>query len=149
MLDDDLELEEFLDKIENENKPKVLSSKETEKEKFLSQIKSNSPELFPIIEARLKQKELQKENNKEKAKTLAEVTKELLEGDFIKLNDDDENFISINDLLVSRATANLISSKKTTFKDLNEAQKVIKNDTDDNRGGFTLILNTNGQDLGA
>lgn len=148
MLDDDLELEEFLDKIENESKPKVLSSKETEKEKFLSQIKSNSPELFPIIEARLKQKELQKENNKEKAKTLAEVTKELLEGDFIKLNDDDENFISINDLLVSRATANLISSKKTTFKDLNEAQKVIKNDTDDNRNGFTLVLNYHGQDLG-
>ncbi len=139
------ELDDLIDEIEEEkkNNAEVLN----EKDIYLAQLKKNQPDVYKILETRIKQRELSKKEAKEKAKTLAEVTKELLESEFVKLDDGVD--LTINDLLVAKATATLMSSDKTTFKDLNEAQKVIKNDTDDNRGGFTLILNTNGQDLGA
>lgn len=118
-----------------------------ETEKFLAKIEKTSPELLPFVKARLKQKELAKVNNKEKAKSLSEVTKELLEGEYVKL-DEDLDF-TISDLLVSRATANLVQNEKLTFKELNDAQKVISNDVAKDSGGFHLTIVTNGQDLGA
>lgn len=114
-----------------------------EKEKFLSKLQ---PEMRVIVEQRLKKKEREKKENKETAKRLADITREMLEEDYIKL---DDTSITVGELLVSKAMFNALSNPKTSFRDLNDAQKVVDNDVSDNRNGFTLILNTNGQDLGA
>lgn len=116
----------------------------TKKERFIQQL---SPEMQPIVEHRLRQKEAWKNDKKERARSLAEVTKGLVEETFIKF-DDDGTDLTINELLVSRATANLLNNEKVTFRDLNDMQKVIDNDTQKNVGGLTIVVNTNGQDLG-
>lgn len=116
----------------------------TQKELFIEKL---SPDIQPIVEHRLKQKERWKQDKKERSRSLAEVTKSLVEDTFVTFDDDGVD-LTINELLVSRATANLLNNEKITFKDLNEVQKVIDNDTAKSVGGLTIVVNTNGQDLG-
>lgn len=116
----------------------------TQKELFIEKL---SPDIQPIVEHRLKQKERWKQDKKERSKSLAEVTKSLIEDTFVTFDDEGID-LTINELLVSRATANLMNNEKITFKDLNDVQKVIDNDTAKNVGGLTIVVNTNGQDLG-
>ena len=116
----------------------------TKKELFIEKL---SPDIQPIVEHRLKQKERWKQDKKERSKSLAEVTKSLIEDTFVTFDDEGID-LTINELLVSRATANLMNNEKITFKDLNDVQKVIDNDTAKNVGGLTIVVNTNGQDLG-
>lgn len=114
-----------------------------EKERFLSSLPK---EMRVIVEKRLKKKEQEKSENKSKAKQLAEITKEMLEGDYIDLGDDTN--LSVSELLISKVMYNALTSNKTSFKDLNDAQRVVDNNTSEGKNGFTLVLNYNGQDLG-
>ena len=114
-----------------------------EKERFLSSL---PPEMRVIVEQRLKKKELERNEQTTKAKKLADLTREMLEGEYINLGDDTN--LSVGELLISKVMYNALTSNKTSFRDLNDAQKVVDNDISENKNGFTLVLNYNGQDLG-
>lgn len=116
----------------------------TEREAFIQKL---PPDMQPIVEHRLKQKEKWKLDKKERSKSLAEVTRSLAEETFVEFDDDGVD-LTINELLVAKATANLMNNDKVTFKDLNDMQKVIDNDVAKSVGGMTIVINTNGQDLG-
>ena len=97
----------------------------------------------PILDK--KAKDLLNEK-KQKSKNIAEATKELLEQDFVKF--EDESSLTIQDMLLAKATRNMLLNPKTTFKDINEIQKVIDNDITSGGTGLTVVINTHGQDLG-
>jgi hypothetical protein len=117
--------------MENENK----------KSAFLEKISNEN--MKKVLDARISQLEKQEKKEKRK-KDLAEITKELLDSEYVDLGD---TSLSIGDMLVSTATANMINNPRVTFKEINDAQKVIDNNTN-NMNGVTIVVNTNGQDLG-
>jgi hypothetical protein len=110
-----------------------------------------SEEERAITIARWKQKQREgiekAKENREKVRTLAEITKALGEANYVEFDEDGDG-ISINEKCVSVAFANMIRNPKSSFKDINEMQKVIANDTDDGRGSLVVNFITNGQDLG-
>lgn len=115
--------------------------KENTKSAFLEKIKNET--MKKVVEARINQLEKQekKENRK---KELAEITKELMDSEYVNLGD---TSLTIGDMVVATATANMVNNPRVGFKEINDAQKVIDNSTDNNNG-VTIIVNTNGQDLG-
>ena len=137
--------EEELAKLPNTNDviEQIQGDVMDEKERFLSSL---PPEMRVIVEQRLKKKELERNEQTTKAKKLADLTKEMLEGEYINLGDDTN--LSVGELLISKVMYNALTSNKTSFRDLNDAQKVVDNDISENKNGFTLVLNYNGQDLG-
>lgn len=110
---------------------------------------SDEERAITIARWRQRQKEGRAKSNENKAKvqSLAEITKALGEADYVEFDDDSQN-ISINEKCVSVAYANMIRNPKTTFKEINEVQKVINNDTDDGKGALVVNFITQGQDLG-
>lgn len=115
---------------------------ESKKSKFLERIESKA--MKDILEARISQLEKmdKKENRK---KELAEITKEIMDSEYVNLG---TTSLTIGDMIVATAAANLVNNPRTGFKEINDAQKVIDNSTDNNSNGVTIIVNTNGQDLG-
>lgn len=114
-----------------------------DKERFLA--KCNEQEK-PIFKAILDKKEQELLQSKKTAKTIAETTREVMEQPFVKF--DDDSSLTIQDMLVASATRNMLSNPKMSFREINDVQKVISNDVDTNKNGCTIIINTNGQDLG-
>ena len=88
-----------------------------------------------------------KKESKEELKSLAELTRNLGNCEYVTF-DDDEPSQTINEKCVAVAYANFIRNPKSSFKDINDMQKVIKDDTDDNKTAVTVNFITNGQDLG-
>lgn len=112
------------------------------KSKFLERIQNKA--MKDILESRINQ--LEKRDKKEtRKKELAEITKEIMDSEYVNLG---ETSLTIGDMIVATATANLVNNPRTGFKEINDAQKVIDNSTDNNSNGVTIIVNTNGQDLG-
>lgn len=112
------------------------------KSTFLEKIKSEN--MKKVVGARITQ--LEKKDKKEKRKSdLAEITKDLLDSEYVDLGD---TSLTIGDMLVATATANMIENPRTGFKEINDAQKVIDGNINADAGKFTVIINTNGQDLG-
>ena len=118
--------------MENENK----------KESFLERIKNDT--FKRVLDSRIEQlnKRDKKENRK---KELGEITKEIMESEYVEVGG---TSLTIGDMIVATATANMIENPRTGFKEINDAQKVIEGNTDADAGKFTVIINTNGQDLG-
>lgn len=115
-----------------------------QKERFLQKCSADEKPIFEAILDK-KAKDLLNEK-KQKSKNIAEATKELLEQDFVKF--EDESSLTIQDMLLAKATRNMLLNPKTTFKDINEIQKVIDNDITSGGTGLTVVINTHGQDLG-
>lgn len=113
-----------------------------DKEAFLSKVPKSER---PIYEAILNKKIKQLEKNN-KVASIAELTKELMETEMIKF--DDDSSLTFADMHLAVAIRNNLSSNKLGFKEINDIQKVISNDVDTNKNGCTIIINTNGQDLG-
>lgn len=112
-----------------------------EKEAFLERVKNKT--MKEVLDARLK--ELEKRESKEnRKKDLADITKELLDSEYVNVGG---TSLTIGDMIIATATANMVNNPRIGFKEVNEAQKVISNSTDNNNG-VTIIVNTNGQDLG-
>lgn len=120
-------------------KQQILNKKEA----FLAKCTEDERAIFEAI---LRKKELEKNNSKKKAKELAEITKEFMSADLVCI--DDDSSITVGEMLISRAAINGMRSPKFAFKDVNDVQKVIDNDTNQGSGGLTVIINNNGQDLG-
>lgn len=93
-------------------------------------------------EARTEKKEMN-----DKIQSLADITRKLGEAEYLVF-DDDEPSQTINEKCVAVAYANFIRNPKSSFKDINDMQKVIKDDTEDNKTAVTVNFITNGQDLG-
>ena len=120
----------------------------TAKENYLNSL---TEEERKITIARWKQKQREgvekAKEKRDKVATLAELTKALGEANYVEFDDDGDG-ITINEKCISVAYANMIRNPKSSFKDINEMQKVIANDTDDGRGQLVVNFITNGQDLG-
>lgn len=94
-----------------------------------------------------KQAKAENKEARERVNSLAEIVKSLGENAYVTL--DDGSDISINEKCAAVAYANMIRNPKTSFKDLNDLQKVVKDDTDDGKNtGIVVNFITNGQDLG-
>lgn len=87
----------------------------------------------------------QRKDNKEKALDIAELVREVGRQEYVTLEDGTE--LTINDILVATAYGNALRNKRTSFRELNDAQKVINNDTQENNA-VTINFVSNGQDLG-
>lgn len=112
-----------------------------EKKAFLEKVKDKK--MKDVLEARLSDLEKRDKNEKRK-KDLADITKELMDSEYVNVGG---TSLTIGDMIVATATANMVNNPRVGFKEVNEAQKVISNSTDNNNG-VTIIVNTNGQDLG-
>ena len=94
-----------------------------------------------------RQARVESKEAKDRVSSLAEIVKSLGENAYVTL--DDGSDISINEKCAAVAYANMIRNPKTSFKDLNDLQKVVKDDTDDGKSaGIVVNFITNGQDLG-
>ena len=119
-----------------------------QREEYLSKL-SEEERLITLSLWNEKRKESLKANKekKERINSLAEIAKQVGESDYIVFDDGDN--LSINEKCVAVAYGNLIRNPKTSFRDLNDLQKVVKDDTDDgNKNGIVVNFITNGQDLG-
>lgn len=119
-----------------------------QREEYLSNL-SEEERLITLSLWNEKRKESLKANKekKERINSLAEIAKQVGESDYIVFDDGDN--LSINEKCVAVAYGNLIRNPKTSFRDLNDLQKVVKDDTDDgNKNGIVVNFITNGQDLG-
>lgn len=119
-----------------------------QREEYLSKL-SEEERLITLSLWNEKRKESIKANKekKERINSLAEIAKQVGESDYIVFDDGDN--LSINEKCVAVAYGNLIRNPKTSFRDLNDLQKVVKDDTDDgNKSGIVVNFITNGQDLG-
>ena len=123
----------------NSNSGEVLTSKET----FLERLQSK--EKKRILESYLGKKEEDSKNNREHAKKIADIAREVSECDYVTFED---GSITVAEMLVATAYANELVNPKTNFASLNMVQKVIDNDTTNGQAGFTVNFITNGQDLG-
>lgn len=98
-----------------------------------------------------KRKEAMKANKekKERVATLAEIAKQIGESDYVMFDDESDVNLTINEKCVAVAYGNMIRNPKTSFRDLNDLQKVVKDETDEgNKNGIVVNFITNGQDLG-
>ena len=120
-----------------------------EREKYLNSL-SEEERLITLSMWSKKAKESREANKeaKERIKSLAEIAKAVGESDYIMFDDESDN-LTINEKCVAVAYGNMIRNPKTSFRDLNDLQKVIKDDTDDGKNnGIVVNFITNGQDLG-
>ena len=118
-----------------------------QKQAFLAECPND---MKPILTAMLNKKERELENNKketkEKAKEIAAMTKELMTTEYVHF--DDGTSLTVAEMALAVATRNTLSNPKSTFKDVNDIQKVIDNDISQGSGGLVVVINNNGQDLG-
>lgn len=111
------------------------------KETFLEKIQDEKTKA--IIGARVEQLK-NRETDKKRSKELSQIMKETLECDVVDVGGES---LTIGDMLAITAIRNSIDNPRTTFKDLNDAQKVVDNATEQNTGMQVVVI-TNGQDLG-
>lgn len=90
-------------------------------------------------------KRCRKSDTEKKIMDIADIVKQVGHQEYVTL--DDGTSLTINDMLVASAYGNAIRNPKTNFRELNFAQKVINNDTEDNNA-VTINFVSNGQDLG-
>lgn len=90
-------------------------------------------------------KKCRKEDKDKKIMDIADIVRQVGHQEYVTLEDGTE--LTINDMLVASAYGNAIRNPKTNFRELNFAQKVINNDTEDNNA-VTINFVSNGQDLG-
>lgn len=86
-----------------------------------------------------------KSDKEQKILDIADIVKQVGHQEYVTL--DDGTSLTINDMLVASAYGNAIRNPKTNFRELNFAQKVINNDTED-ANSVTINFVSNGQDLG-
>ena len=118
------------------------------REEYLSKLTEEERAITLALWAE-KAKKTRAENKevKERVNSLAEIVKNLGENAYVTL--DDGSDITINEKCAAVAYANMIRNPRTSFKDLNDLQKVVKDDTDDGKtSGIVVNFITNGQDLG-
>lgn len=120
-----------------------------EREKYLNSL-SEEERLITLSMWAKKAKESREANKetKDRIKSLAEIAKAVGESDYIMFDDESDN-LTINEKCVAVAYGNMIRNPKTSFRDLNDLQKVVKDDTDDGKNnGIVVNFITNGQDMG-
>ena len=120
------------------------------REEYLSKL-SEEERLITLSLWNEKRKESLKANKekREKIASLAEIAKQIGESEYVMFDDEDGVNLTINEKCVAVAYGNMIRNPKTSFRDLNDLQKVVKDDTDDgNKNGIVVNFITNGQDLG-
>lgn len=111
------------------------------KSAFLESIRNDT--MRTVLDSRITQ--LEKQDKKtQKKKELAEITKELMDSEYVDVGGVS---LTIGDMMIATATANMINNPRIGFKEINDAQKVIEGNTN-NMNGVTIVVNTNGQDLG-
>ena len=124
----------------------IVDSKEQEvarkKKSFLESI--TSPEEQMILEGTIKRKELIAKEGKKKAKGIANITREMMEADYVKI--DDDIGVTYEEMLGAKMLANMMRKQDLTPKDLSDLQKVSDGNTAD--VGIKIVFETNGQDLG-
>lgn len=120
------------------------------REEYLSKL-SEEERLITLSLWNEKRKESLRANKekREKISSLAEIAKQIGESEYVMFDDEDGVNLTINEKCVAVAYGNMIRNPKTSFRDLNDLQKVVKDDTDDgNKNGIVVNFITNGQDLG-
>jgi hypothetical protein len=118
------------------------------REEYLSKLTEEERAITLALWAeKSRQARVENKEARERVNSLAEIVKNLGENAYVTL--DDGSDISINEKCAAVAYANMIRNPRTSFKDLNDLQKVIKDDTDDGKtSGIVVNFITNGQDLG-
>lgn len=112
----------------------------TSDESFVEMISKNSPEMKKMIDNIVSQKD----STKESKKGIAEITKEILFSEAVRLDDKEVTF---GELMTVQAVANTMKKSDLGFKDLADMQKVIGENVEKD-SGVVINLITNGQDLG-
>ena len=125
-----------------------MSDIKRKREEYLSKLTEEERAITLALWAE-KSRQTRAENKeaRERVNSLADIVKSLGENAYVTL--DDGSDITINEKCAAVAYANMIRNPRTSFKDLNDLQKVIKDDTDDGKtSGIVVNFITNGQDLG-
>lgn len=120
---------------------KMVEAKEA-KLAFLETISTKEEQL--ILSQTLKRKEKIAKEGKQSSKGISNITKEMLQSDYVRF--DDETSITFEEMLVSKTLADMMMKENKTAKDLGEIQKVVEGNTSDI--GVKIVFETNGQDLG-
>ena len=125
-----------------------MSDIKRKREEYLSKLTDEERAITLALWAeKARQTRAENKEARERVSSLADIVKSLGENAYVTL--DDGSDITINEKCAAVAYANMIRNPRTSFKDLNDLQKVIKDDTDDGKtSGIVVNFITNGQDLG-
>ncbi len=125
-----------------------MSDIKRKREEYLSKLTEEERAITLALWAeKARQTRAENKEARERVNSLADIVKSLGENAYVTL--DDGSDITINEKCAAVAYANMIRNPRTSFKDLNDLQKVIKDDTDDGKtSGIVVNFITNGQDLG-
>ena len=110
-------------------------------ENLIEKIAKDDPEYKRVLNSIVERKKKDKTTKKE----IAEITKEILNSEAVRF--DDDVGVTFGELMVAGAIANNISNKNLGFKELGDLQKVLGEQAEEEKGVVINVI-TNGQDLG-
>lgn len=115
----------------------VLDREET----FIERISKDNPQYRKILDSIVESKK----GSKSKKKEIAEIVKEVLSSDAVKI--DEENSVTYGEMMVAAAISNTMSNSELGFRDLKDVQNVIGESAENDKAVVINVI-TNGQDLG-